>query len=269
MTEPPREQAQYEYVVDLLRRFAPRWPPVVLDYGCGAGQVVQRALATGMDAHGVDVFYGGGALRDAAANTGLFGSRICELDGERIPWPARSIDLCVANMVFEHIDAFEPALAEIARVLRPGGVFLNLFPSRAVWREGHVGLPFVHRFAKGDFGTRLRYATLLRRLGLGYNHGDKPVTSWAREALDWIDRWTHYKPLAEIERSFARHFEVARMDDDFLLGRLRCRLRHEPALRRVSAIVSSARLAPLRAFAASRLATHVFVLTKRGDSTTA
>lgn len=258
MTEP----SQYEYVVDLLRRFAPGHSPVVLDYGCGGGQVVQRALASGMDAHGVDVFYDGGALRDVAAKTGLFGARIHELDGDRIPRASESVDVVVANMVFEHIDDFEPALAEIARVLRPGGVFLNLFPSSVVWREGHVGLPFVHRFAKGDFDTRLRYAVALRRLGLGYNKGAKPIDAWAREALDWIDRWTHYKPLAEIERSFARHFEVRRIDDDFLLGRLA----RKPSLRRAAALVSSRHWAPLRAFVASRLATHVFVLTKRSAS---
>src|SRR5689334_9809175 len=127
--------SQYAYVVDLVRRHA-RAGAVVLDYGCGAGQIVQGLLATDVDAHGVDVFYGGGTLREAASATGLLGTRIRELEGSRIPWRDGSIDLVVSNMVFEHIDAFDTPLAEIARVLRPGGTFLNLFPSRAVWREG-------------------------------------------------------------------------------------------------------------------------------------
>ncbi len=252
---------QYGYVVDLLRRFA-QPSAVVLDYGCGAGQVVRAALDAGLDAHGVDVFYGGGPLRDAAARTGLLGSRIRELDGHLVPWPTASVDVVVANMVFEHVDAFAPPLAEIDRVLRPGGVFLNLFPSASVWREGHVGLPFVHRFPKRDAGARLAYAIALRSLGLGFNKGDKPVVQWAREAIDWIDRWTHYKSLAEIERTFAEVFDVERMDGDFLLGRLR---RHDRLCALVP-IVAARRLGALRDFVASRLATHVFVLRKRGAS---
>jgi SAM-dependent methyltransferase len=252
---------QYGYVIDLLRRFAPP-SGVVLDYGCGAGQVVRAALDAGLDAHGVDVFYGGGALREAAARTGLLGSRIHELEGDRIPLATASVDVVVANMVFEHIDAFEPALAEIDRVLRPGGVFLNLFPSDAVWREGHVGLPFVHRFPKRDFGARLVYAMVLRALGLGFNKGDKPVRQWAREAIDWLDRWTHYKSLAEIERTFARTFDVSRIDGDFLVGRLHRHAR----LRSLAPLLASSRWSGVRGFVASRLATHVFVLRKRGAS---
>lgn len=252
--------SQYDYVVELVQRSAPHGA-VVLDYGCGAGQIVQGLLGAGVDAHGVDVFYGGGTLRDAATATGLFGTRIRELDGARIPWPDASVDFVVSNMVFEHIDGFEAPLAEIARVLRPGGTFVNLFPSSAVWREGHVGLPLVHRFGKGDFGLRLRFATALRKLGLGHNKGDKPIDVWAHEALEWIDRWTHYKPLAEIEQTFARWFEVTRDDGDFLLGRLRAHRR----LARLAPLAALRPLAPLRAWAAGRLATHVFVLSKRAS----
>lgn len=252
------DHPQYEYVVDLIARHAPCWPPVVLDYGCGSGQIVRGALDAGMDAHGVDLFYDGGSLRSAAAENGLLGTRILELDGSRIPWAVASVDVVVANMVFEHIDAFEPALAEIARVLRPGGVFLNLFPSRVVWREGHIGIPFAHRFPRGDFGVRLGWAMLLRSLGAGYHRAHEPVGSWARKQLDWIDRWTHYKPLAEIESAFARHFLVSRIDHDFLAGRLRTSRR----LRPLAAIASTNGLAGLWGFVASRLATHVFVLRK-------
>lgn len=249
---------QYGYVVDLVRRFASAGV-TVLDYGCGAGQVVCAALEAGLDAYGVDVFYGGGTLREAAALTGLFGTRIRELDGHRIPWPTASVDVVVSNMVFEHIDAFEPALAEIDRVLRPGGVFLNLFPSASVWREGHVGLPFVHRVPAR---MRLPYAIALRSLGLGFNKGDKPVRVWASEAVDWLARWTHYKSLAEIERTFADVFDVERIDGDFLLGRL-CR---HPRLRALAPLLAVSGLDALRDYVASRLATHVFVLRKRGPS---
>jgi SAM-dependent methyltransferase len=212
-----------------------------------------------MDARGVDVFYGGGTSKQAAVRTGLFGVRIFELAAGAIPMPDASVDVVVANMVFEHIDDFEPALREIARVLREGGVFLNVFPSSSVWREGHVGLPFVHRFAKDDFGARLGYAQVLRRLGLGYHKGRKDAATWARDALTWLDRWTHYKPLAQIERAFARHFSVARIDDDFVVSRLRL----APRLRRAAPLAAWKPFSPLMAYVGARLATHVFVLRKR------
>lgn len=247
---------QYRYVVDLVDRFMPHPGAVVLDYGCGAGQIVEHALERGIDAHGVDVFYGGGTLRDAAATTGLLGTRIRELVDGRIPWPDHSVDIVVSNMVFEHIDDFAPVLAEVARVMRPGGVFLNLFPSELVWREGHVGLPWIHRLRPG--ALRLAYARGLRWLGFGYNKGDKPHDRWAREAVVWVDEWTHYKSLAEIERLFAARFETSRIDQDFVVGRLR----EHPRLAALGSLAAARPLAPVMAWAAARLATHVFVLRK-------
>ena len=117
MTEP----SQYEYVVDLLRRFAPGHSPVVLDYGCGGGQVVQRALASGMDAHGVDVFYDGGALRDVAAKTGLFGARIHELDGDRIPRASESVDVAGSAPQSRHVRMRCPASPPVDRRRRAAG----------------------------------------------------------------------------------------------------------------------------------------------------
>jgi SAM-dependent methyltransferase len=250
------DSPQYRYVVELVQRHLPHPGAVVLDYGCGAGQIVEHALTCGIDAHGVDVFYGGGTLRAAATSTGLFGTRIREIVDGTIPWPDRSVDLVVSNMVFEHIRDFAPVLDEVARVMKPGAVFLNLFPSALVWREGHVGLPWIHRLRPG--ALRLAYARALRDLGFGYNKGHKPHDRWAAEAVSWVDAWTHYKPLDEIERLFARRFECSRIDADFVLGRLR----EHTGLAALGALASAPALAPAVAWAAARLATHVFVLRK-------
>jgi len=52
------------------------------------------------------------------------------------------------------------------RVLKPGGCMLSIFPSRDVLREGHIGIPLAHRFARGS-RARLLYTWALRRAGLG------------------------------------------------------------------------------------------------------
>ena len=250
--------AYYDYLVQLAQRLSPVEQPAMLDYGCGAGEIVRRALDAGIDCYGVDVFYGGGSLKAAAETTGLLGQRILELEDGRIPMANEHFDIVVSNQVFEHIDDFSLPLSEIDRVLKPGGVFINVFPSMQVWREGHVGIPFSHRFAKGSIMPRLAYVRLLRSLGLGYHKGEKSVPQWSEDAVAWLDTWTFYKPRRELERLFARYFAVTRRDHDYIAYRI---ARH-PRLAGLTGLTqnSAARLA--MDVAASRLAGHVFVLRK-------
>jgi ubiquinone/menaquinone biosynthesis C-methylase UbiE len=48
----------------------------------------------------------------------------------RLPWRDESFSLVTANMVVEHLDAPGKQFAEIARVLKPGGVFIMHTPNR-------------------------------------------------------------------------------------------------------------------------------------------
>jgi len=45
-----------------------------------------------------------------------------------LSFPDATFDIVVCNEVFEHVPALPDALAEIARVLRPGGTLLSTFP---------------------------------------------------------------------------------------------------------------------------------------------
>ena len=51
----------------------------------------------------------------------------------RVPLRSRSVDVVMSGQVFEHIPFFWASILEIARLLKPGGVFLMSVPSR-----GHV-----------------------------------------------------------------------------------------------------------------------------------
>lgn len=248
----------HAYVIELAYRIHPASHPVVLDYGCGAGEVVELALAAGMDAYGVEVFYGGGNARRLAEDKGLLGARVFELEDGVIPFPDGTFDVVVANQVFEHIDDFAQPVSEIHRVLRAGGTCLNLFPTREVWREGHIGIPFVHWFAKG---SRLRhaYAFALRALGAGKHKGGRPPGQWTDRYLDWIDRWTFYKPLADVLRAFEPYFVVADYGADYMVYRMGRHRRLAP----LAPVLRAPALAPSLAVLCSRLAGRVFVLRKR------
>ena len=47
--------------------------------------------------------------------------------------------------------------------------------------------------------ARVAYTTALRRAGLGKFKDDRPAREWAIEKLEWIDRWTIYRPASEID----------------------------------------------------------------------
>ena len=63
-----------------------------------------------------------------------------------------------------------PCWREIHRVLKPGGTVLSIFPSRDVFREGHIGIPFSHWFPKGS-RVRFYYTWALRAGGPGHVEG--------------------------------------------------------------------------------------------------
>jgi SAM-dependent methyltransferase len=210
--------ANHRFVLDWVRReIGPGRP--VLDYGCGEGEVVEAALADGLDLFGVDLFYDGGAAKAAVEQRGLVPGRVLELAHGRIPHPDGRFDAVISNQVLEHVEDLGLVLDEVRRVLKPGGRFLALFPLRETWREGHVGIPFLHRLPPGRL--RSSYTRAWRRLGLGFNKEEKTVESWSADAERWVDTFTRYRRWAEIERELDRHFAwIERVEQQLLQFRL-------------------------------------------------
>jgi SAM-dependent methyltransferase len=191
----------------------------ILDYGCGAGTIVGNLRQKTLDAFGCDVFYEGGD-RSGRVNPEYFKNRIIrKIENGKIPFEDASFDLVINNQVFEHVEDLDAVLAEVARVLKPGGQVLSLFPDASVIREGHCGIPFLHWFPKSS-RPRVYYAALLRSLGLGYHKGDKSIMAWSHDFCLWLDNWTHYRSLREIHRLYAKHhLTVEHIEDDWLRTR--------------------------------------------------
>jgi SAM-dependent methyltransferase len=89
----------------------------VLDAGCGTGRHTAFLVDKGHDVVGIDSSPEMLALAAAKVPTARFD--LAEL--ERIPLPNSSVDAAVCGLVLSHARDIGPAVAELARVLRPGG----------------------------------------------------------------------------------------------------------------------------------------------------
>lgn len=91
----------------------------VIDVGCGPGQYARALAARGLWVIGLDLS-AGMLVQASAAGT----RRLVQADMRRLPFPAQALDGCFACASLLHLPRTEmPAtLAELHRVLRPGGV---------------------------------------------------------------------------------------------------------------------------------------------------
>jgi SAM-dependent methyltransferase len=202
------------FVLDFAARFAREHPGErILDYGCGAGELVDAGIAADLPICGADVFYSGAAACPR-------GGAIYEIHNGVLPFADATFGLVVNNQVMEHVDDVDAVLREIHRVLAPGGLVLSVFPSRDVFREGHIGIPFSHWF-RPESRVRFYYTWGLRALGLGYWKSQAPTArQWAIDKLRWIDTYTRYRTRAEIFSTYARYFQNETRELDYIRYRL-------------------------------------------------
>lgn len=91
----------------------------VLDIGCGDGQISRLLSGRGHRVVGVDPTWN--QIRVAHERGG--GAAYLRTTADELPFADASFDAALACLVFEHIDAVDAAIAEVARVVRPGGRF--------------------------------------------------------------------------------------------------------------------------------------------------
>lgn len=93
----------------------------VLEVGCGTGLLLERIARFASEAQGIDL--SPGMLRRAEAR----GLRVQEGSATALPYPDATFDVACSFKVLAHIPNIERALAEMARVTKPGGVILAEF----------------------------------------------------------------------------------------------------------------------------------------------
>ena len=185
----------------------------VLDLGCGEGRhvhglhVLGGINVVGLDRDGpslVKAREGLAMLPAATATTGFV-----EGDAYRTPYADATFDAVICSEVLEHLEDYHAALAEIARVLKPGGVFVatvpRAWPERICWAlasgpggygdqpGGHVRI-FDERELAADIATGG-----FDRTGRHHAHGLHAPYWWLKCAF-WDRRDDH--PLVKLYHRF-------------------------------------------------------------------
>ena len=145
-----------DLVLEQLRRYErPGQRLRVLDLGCGAGRVVRLIRQAGYQVVGLDLAEG--ALRSARRELGS-AAHLIQGDAFQLGLATGSFDV-VVSLGYASVGSYHNAQAELARVLRPGGLalidfrrvslyYLPVLATRGrhylrAWRRGEVALPGV------------------------------------------------------------------------------------------------------------------------------
>lgn len=107
---------------DVITRRRP--PGRLLDVGCGTGLLMNAMRHRGWDVEGVD--FTPDAVRAARER---FGLPVVEGTLESARFPSASFDAAVLWNVIEHVPDPAATIAEVARVLRPGGLIVMATPN--------------------------------------------------------------------------------------------------------------------------------------------
>lgn len=141
------EYARGFYVVDTLRRYVPELDIAsarVLDIGCGDAGVVIAIAEQGAQTAGIELDEK--SLERGRLRAEEHGVEVDLRSGvaEALPWEDASFDLVILDNVLEHVRDREKTLAEIRRVLRPGGFLYMVTPKPfslySLWNDPHYDL---------------------------------------------------------------------------------------------------------------------------------
>lgn len=111
--------------LDKVRELLDPGPGVrVLEVGCGQGHLTKRLEGMGADVIGIDA-------NPKAAEVAV-STRVRYMRAEKLEFEDSMFDQLISVHVIEHVPALQQALSEMARVLKPGGRMLHIYPAEPI-----------------------------------------------------------------------------------------------------------------------------------------
>ncbi len=142
-------------VRDLIERFAPRQPRLILDAGCGTGGTLAHLRGLG-ELWGCDV---APEALEACRVRGFENLRRSPV--EALDFPDERFDVVVSCDVIEHIEQHAQAMREMARVLKPGGILVLTVPAhRWLWTAHDEALDHLRRYETRELRDLIESAGL-------------------------------------------------------------------------------------------------------------
>lgn len=181
----------------------------VLDWGCGRGRLVAALLEQGFDAYGLDIdplpIKNGSPYfvemgHDPETRLKLWSP------GEHPPFSDHSVDVLFSDQVIEHVNDLDKMAQEIARLLKPGGTSLHIWPAHRIITEPHLFMPFVHWLPKNRI--RELYIGIMVRLGIEPRWPQletKSLTEKTSVYYDYSVNKTYYRSPWLIRTIFLSH----------------------------------------------------------------
>lgn len=160
--------------------------PLVLDIGCGRGALLGELVS--LDARGIGLER---APLDASVARAGVELRVGELTDQR--FADASFDAIVLWHAFEHLEDPQAVLAEIGRILKPGGLLVIAVPNNTSWQARVFGSRWFHLDAPRHlhFFGHQGLLRLLRREGYEVLASDTfdPVQNlfgFIQSCLNWL-----------------------------------------------------------------------------------
>ncbi|HTO25149.1 MAG TPA: class I SAM-dependent methyltransferase [Gaiellaceae bacterium] len=139
-------------------------PARVLDVGCGTGELTERFVRAGSEVQAIDI---SPRMVELTRARGI-DAQIADV--ESLPFGDREFDCVFAGWVLYHAPALDQAIAECARVLRPGGRLVastiaedNLSEVWDLFEDGERQVPVSFNRTNGSDLLRRRFAQVEQR----------------------------------------------------------------------------------------------------------
>ncbi len=194
--EPHFRPENQEKVRSRLKALRARVPGSrLLDVGCGTGFIIHLAVGVFDEIHGVDIT----PAMMQRIRTGSGNITLHQSPAESMPFPAATFDAVPGYSFIDHVADQGALMREVARVLKPGGIFYaDLIPNRLFWQalsllkpeDGRPYSDIVAREAEmvttNDRKVEQRFgiaASLFRRAEPGKEHGGIDPATFCDTAL--------------------------------------------------------------------------------------